>query len=71
MLRTHLKEYGTGPGGRVFSLRGGIVTDRAYLAVFHKARAAAFTGVFAVASRIRPLRAACSRKRRRQPLTAY
>ena len=44
MLRNHLKEYGTGPGGRVFSLpRGGIVTDRAYLAVFHKARAAAFT----------------------------
>ena len=44
MLRNHLKEYGTGPGGRVFSLpRGRIVTDRAYLAVFHKARAAAFT----------------------------
>ena len=44
ILRNHLKEYGTGPGGRVFSLpRGGIVTDRAYLAVFHKARAAAFT----------------------------
>jgi integrase len=44
LLRNHLKEYGTGPGGRVFSLpRGGILTDRAYLAVFHKARAAAFT----------------------------
>ena len=44
MLRNHLKEYGTGPGGRVFGLpRGGIVTDRAYLAVFHRARAAAFT----------------------------
>ena len=44
MLRNHLKEYGTGPGGRVFSLpRGGIVTDRAYLAVFHRVRAAAFT----------------------------
>ena len=44
MLRNHLNEYGTGPGGRVLSLpRGGIVTDRAYLAVFHKARTAAFT----------------------------
>ena len=44
LLRNHLKEHGTGPGGRVFSLpRGGILTDRAYLAVFHKARAAAFT----------------------------
>ena len=46
LLRNHLKEYGTGtgPGGRVFSLpQGGILTDRAYLAVFHKARAAPFT----------------------------
>ena len=40
----HLKQYGTGPSGRIFTLpRGGILTDRAYLAVFHKARAAAFT----------------------------
>jgi integrase len=32
------------PGGRIFiGPRGGILTDRAYLAVFHKARAAAFT----------------------------
>jgi integrase len=44
LLRNHLKEYGTGPGGRVFTLpRGGVLTDRAYLAVFHKARATAFT----------------------------
>ena len=45
LLRDHLKRYGTGPGGRIFiGPRGGILTDRAYLAVFHKARAAAFTG---------------------------
>jgi integrase len=45
LLRDHLKKYGTGPGGRIFiGPRGGILTDRAYLAVFHKARAAAFTG---------------------------
>ena len=44
LLRDHLKRFGTGPNGRVFSLlRGGIVTDRAYLAVFHAARDAAFT----------------------------
>ena len=44
LLRNHLKEYGTGTSGRVFTLaRGGVLTDRAYLAVFHKARAAAFT----------------------------
>jgi integrase len=44
LLRNHLKQYGTGPGGRVFTLaRGGVLTDRAYLAIFHKARAAAFT----------------------------
>lgn len=40
----HLKRYGTGSGGRVFTLaRGGVLTDRAYLAVFHKARAVTFT----------------------------
>jgi len=44
LLRNHLKQHGTGPGRRVFiGPRGGILTDRAYLAVFHKARAAAFT----------------------------
>lgn len=44
LLRHHLKQYGTSPEGRLFTLpRGGTLTDRAYLAVFHKARAAAFT----------------------------
>jgi integrase len=45
MLRSHLKQYGTGPHGRDFvGARGGALTDRAYLAVFHKARDAAFSG---------------------------
>jgi integrase len=45
LLRNHLAEFGTGPGGRVFTLTTGkIVTDRAYLKVFHEARTAAFTG---------------------------
>jgi integrase len=44
LLRDHLAEFGTGPGGRIFTLStGNIVTDRAYLKVFHEARAAAFT----------------------------
>jgi integrase len=44
MLRDHLEAYGTGPGGRVFTgSRGGLMTDRAYLKVFHEARAAALT----------------------------
>jgi integrase len=44
ILREHIAEFGTGPDGRVFRLAGGgIVTDRAYLAVFHAARAEAFT----------------------------
>jgi integrase len=44
LLRNHLDQHGTGSAGRLFTLpRGGGVTDRAYLAVFHKARAAAFT----------------------------
>jgi len=44
LLRNHIKRYGSGRGGRVFTLaRGGILTDRAYLKVFHDARAAAFT----------------------------
>jgi integrase len=45
LLREHLDSYGTGPAGRVFTgPRGGVVGDSAYLPVFHKARAAAFTG---------------------------
>ena len=44
LLRDHLAEFGTGPDGRVFTLSTGkIVTDRAYLKVFHEARQAAFT----------------------------
>lgn len=44
LLRDHLAEFGTGPGGRIFNLpRGGAVTSTAYLVIFHKARAAAFT----------------------------
>ena len=44
LLRDHLAEFGTGPGGRLFTLATGkIVTDRAYLKVFHEARTAAFT----------------------------
>lgn len=44
LLRDHLAEYAPGPVGRVFTLTTGkIVTDRAYLKVFHEARAAAFT----------------------------
>src|SRR5215469_779445 len=44
MLREHLEEFGTGPRGRLFiGPRGGIITDRAYLKVFHEARAKALT----------------------------
>jgi integrase len=44
MLREHIAEFGTGPGGRIFTLTTGkIVTDRAYLKVFHEARTEAFT----------------------------
>jgi len=44
MLRGHLEEFGTGPRGRLFiGPRGGIITDRAYLKVFHEARVQAFT----------------------------
>jgi len=44
LLSQHLKEYPPGPDGRVFTgPRGGIFNDRAYLKIFHKARAAAFT----------------------------
>jgi integrase len=44
LFRDHLNEHGVAPNGRVFiGPRGGILTDRTYLAVFHAARAAAFT----------------------------
>ena len=44
MLRTHLKTYGTGPGGRVFqTARGGIIQDSAYTAVWQASRRAALT----------------------------
>ena len=44
MLHEHLEEFGTGPRGRLFiGPRGGIITDRAYLKVFHEARAQALT----------------------------
>ena len=44
LLSQHLKNYPPGPDGRVFTgPRGGIFNDRAYLKIFHKARAAAFT----------------------------
>ncbi|SEN80659.1 tyrosine-type recombinase/integrase [Nonomuraea pusilla] len=44
MLREHLDQFGTGPEGRIFiGPRGGLMTDRAYLKVFHEARAKAFT----------------------------
>ncbi|MER5326780.1 tyrosine-type recombinase/integrase [Streptosporangium roseum] len=44
LLRAHLKEFGTGPDRRVFiGPRGGLMTDRAYLKVFHEARKKAFT----------------------------
>jgi site-specific recombinase XerD len=45
LLREHLKKYQPGPDGRIFTgPRGGIFNDRAYLMVFHQARAAAFSG---------------------------
>ena len=45
LLRKHLKKYQHGPDGRIFTgPRGGIFNDRAYLKVFHQARAAAFSG---------------------------
>ncbi|MER6004520.1 hypothetical protein ABT120_38605 [Nonomuraea angiospora] len=44
MLREHIKEFGTGPDGRIFiGPRGGQMADRAYLKVFHEARTKAFT----------------------------
>jgi integrase len=45
LLREHLKKYQPGPDGRIFTgPRGGIFNDRAYLKVFHQARATAFIG---------------------------
>jgi integrase len=44
LLTQHLKKHPPGPTGRIFTgPRGGIFNDRAYLKIFHKARAAAFT----------------------------
>ena len=44
MLRNHLKRYGTAPDGRLFrTVRGGLIQDSAYSAVWQEARAAALT----------------------------
>jgi integrase len=44
LVSQHLKKYPPGPDGRIFTgPRGGIFNDRAYLKIFHKARAVAFT----------------------------
>ena len=44
LLSKHLKNYPPGPGGRIFTgPRSGIFNDQAYLGIFHRARAAAFT----------------------------
>jgi hypothetical protein len=44
MLRNHLKRYGTAPDGRIFrTVRGGLIQDSAYSAVWADARAAALT----------------------------
>jgi integrase len=44
LLTQHLKKYPPGPIGRIFiGPRGGIFNDRAYLKIFHRTRAAAFT----------------------------
>ena len=44
LLAQHLKKHPPDPTGRIFTgPRGGIFNDRAYLKIFHKARAAAFT----------------------------
>jgi site-specific recombinase XerC len=45
LLREHLKKFRPGPDGRIFTgPRGGLFNDRAYLKIFHQARAAAFIG---------------------------
>ena len=44
LLRHHIREFRTPPGGRLFvEPRGGIMTDRTYLVVWHKARGTALT----------------------------
>ena len=44
LLRAHLKRYGTAPDGRIFrTVRGGLIQDSAYSAVWAEARAAALT----------------------------
>jgi integrase len=44
LLSQHLKNFPPGPDGRIFTgRRGGIFNDRAYLKIFHRAPAAAFT----------------------------
>ena len=44
LLSEHLKQFPPGLDGRIFTgPRGGIFNDRAYLLIFHKARAAAFS----------------------------
>jgi integrase len=44
LLTQHLKKYPPGSAGRIFiGPRGGIFNDRAYLKIFHQARAVAFT----------------------------
>jgi site-specific recombinase XerC len=44
LLSQHLRKYPPGPDGRIFTgPRGGVFNDRAYLKIFHQARAAAFT----------------------------
>jgi hypothetical protein len=44
LLRSHLKRYGTAPDGRLFrTVRGGLIQDSAYSAVWQEARAAALT----------------------------
>ena len=42
LLRAHLKRYGTAPDGRIFfTVRGGLIQDSAYSAVWQDARAVA------------------------------
>jgi integrase len=43
LLSQHLRKYPPGPDGRFTGPRGGVFNDRAYLKIFHQARAAAFT----------------------------
>jgi len=44
LLRNHLKRYSTAPDGRIFfTVRGGLIQDSAYSAVWADARAAALT----------------------------